>query len=782
MVASDFAVSMHAAAMLISVPLDFSEGKSSEKESNSGWGRPYESQLRADLDFLKDESSSAVDFLNLPLWTIEASSVWIAARSRFEKELRYVGNGFDIWRDWYIGFLNGWSIDVDLIRRAYAVPSEVEALGAKAINSYVLALGNNSAIRPLNRVRAIFIGYGEAGKTSLIRVLHNEAVPEGREPMTPGIDIREWRVPNTDINAHFWDFGGQVMVHATHQLFLRSSCLYVLVISARAEINASEQAEYWLEHVKSFGRGAPVMIVGNRIDQADLNLDMGMLTEKYPNIVGYYPLSCTQAHGAYLSHANAFREAFSHQLLALSTHQVMFTQSQFEVLQNLRKLTLSQSFLPKTDFELLCEKHGIGENATQGRRWLLDILDKLGVIIHFPQLPFADGYVLNPRWLTYGVYTLMYAKKARLEIEDVIRILSQEKVKDEAGNELSYPAEKCRLVMDAMHEFKLSYPLKGNAKAIIIPALLPAEQLQFPFKKDLALAFEFSFEVFLPRHIMPELIVNRHQEIFEERVWQTGVHLKSATLNADSLIFVDYHARKLFLWILGPDAKDYLTIVRDDLYSILRRIDVEYKELVTLPEDARLSGALNVRPFAEKASYRQILALAARGQTEFTSESGETYDISKILRHFVTPAKQRSDISQYFNFYAPVDKMESNMNDKKVIVNKSTVHGGVTAADNIVNSFNAQNGFAEISDLKKLVSELASRVEELKANAPVAIEADVREIVADTQLLKAEVDSENPNEPRILRRLSGILGAAKTVGEIGKSVLESASAINDLFS
>ena len=41
------------------------------------------------------------------------------------------------------------------------------------------------------------------------------------------------------------------MVHATHQLFLRESCLYVLVISARSEINATEQAEYWLEHVKS---------------------------------------------------------------------------------------------------------------------------------------------------------------------------------------------------------------------------------------------------------------------------------------------------------------------------------------------------------------------------------------------------------------------------------------------------------------------------------------------------------------------------------------------------
>ena len=67
--------------------------------------------------------------------------------------------------------------------------------------------------------------------------------------MTAGIDIRDWPVPQTAIKAHFWDFGGQVMAHATHQFILRSDCLYVVVLNARSEINSNEQAEYWLEHV-----------------------------------------------------------------------------------------------------------------------------------------------------------------------------------------------------------------------------------------------------------------------------------------------------------------------------------------------------------------------------------------------------------------------------------------------------------------------------------------------------------------------------------------------------
>ena len=92
--------------------------------------------------------------------------------------------------------------------------------------------------------------------TSLIKALHGEPVIEGKEKMTPGIDIREWPVGDTGITAHFWDFGGQVMAHSTHQFFLRERCLYVLVIDARTEINANEQAEYWLQHVKAFGKNA----------------------------------------------------------------------------------------------------------------------------------------------------------------------------------------------------------------------------------------------------------------------------------------------------------------------------------------------------------------------------------------------------------------------------------------------------------------------------------------------------------------------------------------------
>jgi hypothetical protein len=588
--------------------------------------------ISKDLHLLINNKISAIELIQRPLWSTTPSVEWQQQFTQLLEDASHLNLGFNYWTDWLQTRVAGGLIDVDLLEQACNIPEAVEAQGVLAINAYLANLPN--ATKPLNRVRAIFIGYGDAGKTSVIRMLHDESVVEGKQPMTPGIEIREWLVPDTAIRAHFWDFGGQVMVHATHQLFLRDACLYVLVISARSEINATEQAEYWLEHIKSFGKNSPVIIVGNKDDQTVLHLDMSHLTQKYPNIVKFFPLSCTQAQGGYRPQAKAFRHEFCRQLRALTTHQMHFTPAQFMVLQSLRELTPKASFLSRNEFVALCIRHQVDEKGPQDRAWLLDILDKLGVIIHFPQLPFMDGYVLNPNWLTYGVYTLMYSKRARLRQQDIIHLLSKEQVVDEAGHVLAYPPDKCRLIMDAMCEFKLCYPLMAQPDTLIIPALLPANQPAVDFDKATALAFSFDFAVFLPRHIMSELIVQRHQEIDAETVWQTGVVLAHRTLNGCALLQVDYHARTLQLWVSGREARNYLMLLCDEIQMILGRIDIAYKEWITLPKATLFNPAKARHGTEERAPYRQLLAFHAAGEEKFITESGAQYHVGEVLQLF----------------------------------------------------------------------------------------------------------------------------------------------------
>ena len=427
-------------------------------------------QYENDLQIL--ERQSANQLLATPLWQATPPAIWQTKWALFKEQTLYLDSSFSIWLQWYQDRLTGKTIDLALLEKWGNLPEEIKAQSPANINRYLASL--TSAKQALNRVRTIFIGYGDAGKTSLIRTLHGQPVVEGREPMTPGIEIREWEGAGNDIITHFWDFGGQVMAHATHQFFLRASCLYVLVLSARAEINATEQAEYWLTHVQAFGAGAPVLIVGNKHDQTPVHLDMASLREKYPNVQGFYPLSCTQAakDPIYQAKFQSFLLDFKQQLTRIGTHQVMFTDAQFEVVKELRRRATQRAFIGHKDFIELCQQHRIGqENPTdtgassaeasvEARASLLDLLDKLGVVIHFKDLPGLAEHVLNPRWLTYGVYRIMYANRARLSLSDMVDLMRDATVTDEQGQALPYPADKCLFIAIAMQQFKLCYPLR----------------------------------------------------------------------------------------------------------------------------------------------------------------------------------------------------------------------------------------------------------------------------------------------------------------------------------
>jgi hypothetical protein len=213
-----------------------------------------------------------------------------------------------------------------------------------------------------------------------------------------GVFTRVTHFNDDDLTVHFWDFGGQVMAHATHQFFLRSKCLYVIVLAGRAERNPNEEAEYWLEHVRAFGDNAPVLLVGNKADVMPVNLDLTTLKQKFPNIVEFHSLSCTQARGAFKDEFELFRKKFGANLRALGQNVQRFSPGQFKVLKTVEQKAAQDDFLNEGRFDEICKENGIEMEGTGGRDSLLDILDKLGIVMHFERLPFLTDYVLNPRW------------------------------------------------------------------------------------------------------------------------------------------------------------------------------------------------------------------------------------------------------------------------------------------------------------------------------------------------------------------------------------------------
>jgi small GTP-binding protein len=608
--------------------------------------------IDSELALLKTDINSgktSSDYLYQPLYASQ-SQEWLHRGRETVQFLREYGHGFDIWADWFQGRIDGVPTNKEFLEAVAYLPEEILDQEPAHINAYLKSLGN--AAGALNRVRVIFLGYGEAGKTSLIRALKGLDVVAGKEQMTPGIDISTWQVPGTEITAHFWDFGGQVVAHATHQFFLRSRCLYILLLDGRTEINANEQAEYWLEHVRAFGSKAPVMLVGNKADLCAVNLDMAALKEKHGNVLDFYPLSCTKYQEEYKLHFQRFQADLIKQVAELGVHTVRFGKAHLAVLDELTSRSSTESFLKKTAWLDLCQDSGLAEQGDLNQAWLLDLFDKLGVIVHFPNIAALDSYILNPRWLTYGVYTLLYSKEAkdkkgRLREAEIIRILSAAEVRDNLGNLLSYPPDKAAIVIQAMEQFKLCFPCRHEQKMFVIPALLESDQPQHGFDKKDSLAFEFNFTGFLPRHIMPNFIVAFHDEIYNDFVWQNGVVLHPEDETAEALVQVDYHDRKLFIWVCGKKANEYFKIIYREINKILKKMPElrsRISEYVIVQESSRIGDPpITFYKDQLRADFQDLCALEESGAKEYICKAGK-FDLSKILQ--IMPGEERVVLRQ----------------------------------------------------------------------------------------------------------------------------------------
>lgn len=162
-------------------------------------------------------------------------------------------------------------------------PIEIIEKGNEAVVEYFKSLeGEREA---LNEVKVLFVGDGGAGKTSLNKRLIGERFREDEE-QTYGINLNSWNIAlqKRRIKANMWDFGGQKIMHATHQFFLSKRSLYILVLDGRKD----EDAEYWLKHIQSFGGNSPILVVLNKIDQnPGFEVNRKHLRDKYLTIKGF---------------------------------------------------------------------------------------------------------------------------------------------------------------------------------------------------------------------------------------------------------------------------------------------------------------------------------------------------------------------------------------------------------------------------------------------------------------------------------------------------------------
>jgi internalin A len=438
-------------------------------------------------------------------------------------------------------------------------------------------------VRPLNEIKVLLVGEGDVGKTSMLnRLLYNTFNPE--ECKTPGINIAQWHLPEKpDISLNFWDFGGQKVMHATHQFFLTKRSLYLLVIDNRKN-EQQNRVEYWLKLLQTYGGNSPVIIVGNCADEDYPRVKIRTLKKKYPQIVlpekdnpvsqnSVIATSCKTGEGI-----EALRQEIARQIDTIPHISDPFPVSWFKIKTKLEEMQKDYDFISYEKYQEYCQNTDI--TSPQDQKVLVEFLHDLGIVLNYQDDPrLKETNVLNPEWVTSGVYDILnnnelFKKKGLLELTDLNRVLKQPD---------RYPDNKRPFLMGLMEKFELCFPLDyTNVNRYLITDLLPIDEPDVDAYENAPLHFQYRYDI-LPSSIISRFIVRNHEMIYKTMRWRSGVVLTEG--NSKALVRGDEEDDFISIKVQGSHASNLLAIIRRDFTKIHNTIpNLAVKEFLVVQE------------------------------------------------------------------------------------------------------------------------------------------------------------------------------------------------------
>ena len=621
-------------------------------------------------------------------------------------------------------------------------PPEIIEQGHAAMISWFEAI--DAKRRPLNEVKVILVGDGGAGKTSLRKRLTGEPF-DPKEPKTHGVLIHDWNA--NDVRVHFWDFGGQEIMHATHQFFLSQRSLYLVVLDGRRE----EDAEYWLKHVQSFGGDSPVLVVLNKIDEnPTFDANRPLLTGKYPAIRDFFRVSCKPKRGGGIAE---LKKRLKRELARVEMARSNWPGSWFDVKQKLE--ATNAEYIGYEAFQGICKKAGIPEPETQ--EILVRFLNDLGTAIHFEDPRLRTTQVLNPRWVTQAVYRIINADQLA-ESHGVLELGQLDEILRKTDEDhYVYPAEKHGYIVDLMKKFELCYELAPDR--FLLPDLLPVKQPDFDFPTDDVLHFRFEYD-FLPRSVMPRFIVNEHEDIEGELRWRTGVVLADPQTDSRAVVKADVRDRTISIQVAGPRRREYFASLRRTFRKIhdsFTKLDVSQE--VPLPDEPDHAVDYEDLLFHEEKGRATILVGGLRREYPVRQlldgiESEKDRAERKVERHYREHERlERGN---------PVPRIEVKIGDN------ATFNGDFAVGEMFLNSFNK----AQTADTSDEIRTLLVRLHEEMATIAGQLPPErAKEAAEDLETFTQEATKENPRRKWWELSAEGIMGAAQSVGQVGKTAI-----------
>ena len=376
--------------------------------------------------------------------------------------------------------------------------------------------------KSLNELRIVFLGNGGAGKSRIVERLlcDGEQTQTLDTAATLGISIyqKRYQIGDRTVKTHFWDFGGQAILHSMYRLFMTPRTLYVIVLNAR-EGNQNTQAEYWLHNVKRFADGAPVLLVLNHMDQnPGASVNEISLREIYPKLTDIVRVSAL-ADSKETMNQNLI-SAIKRQIGKLDFVEKPFPPSWSRLKDHLR--AMDAPYIRKEMFYSLCDKNGI-ENDAGSRGELLQWFDDLGITTSTGER-FNDYLILHPDWLTDAIRIILVhgnelGRNGLISRDRILDLLQSEQRVD---RQFSYSKLDWRCILDYMRICQLAFVM--DEKTVLIPMLCSAQAspvVEEYANDTAAVEFRMVYE-YLPRDVIHMLMGQHRQDLDTENIWLTG--------------------------------------------------------------------------------------------------------------------------------------------------------------------------------------------------------------------------------------------------------------------
>jgi internalin A len=502
--------------------------------------------------------------------------------------------------------------------------------------------------KPLNEAKMIIIGEPDAGKTSLMNYLLGR--PFTVPSPTEGFKREPWMLvqDNTDYRINIWDFGGQEIQSTVHQFFLTQDTLYVVVLNARKD----EKPDPYLEQIKSYAPDSPVIIVINQMDEnATAAIDENRLKELYKNQRGepmlkaVFKTSLLKGHrdgdAHFLPALRELEKAIQAELMALPHIRAKVPVTYFAVKEDLEGERFRQvPFITKSAYEQICADKNL---ETASNNDLLLRLNNLGTVRYFDDVQRRDLHILNPEWLSDGVYRILMHPKTH-QYRGIITEKDFAEILQKTGErQFDYPSQYYHFLITMIEAFHLGHYQRETGKIFIPKAFgkdYPAGFNPQDYKKE-AIHFFFKYETFIPSPIISGFIAQLFGKVVDNLYWQNGMVLQQTDMDEVQTALVEQNdiKNRIDIWVTGQHRQAFFI----ELRSIFRAFHEKRQGLVVdemVGLDERGDTAVK---------YKVLLAHRIKGKEFYTDEEANDYNINQLLGQFETAADTRRAISQQFN-------------------------------------------------------------------------------------------------------------------------------------